>query len=63
MIVNRINNITVHSSSFHVPGGISTIARESSTVQNTGYIRQNGTVLQMNYLLKLCDMYRVTHKG
>ena len=42
--------ITVHSSSFHVPGQISTSqSKQYST--NTGYMRQNGTVHQMNDLL------------
>ena len=47
---------TVHSSSFHVPGRISTSqGKQYST--NTDYMRQNGTVRQMNDLLLVKFMW------
>ena len=42
--------ITVHSSAFHVPGQISTSqGKQYST--NTDYMRQKGTVRQINDIL------------
>ena len=50
------NPITVHSSSFHVPGQIST-SQDKPYSTNTGFMRQNGIVRQMNDPILVKFMY------